>query len=320
MTVPPPRVTLGSFAPPVSTLGLGCAALPFDLEPDPDGEASRTIRAALRLGINLVDTSPMYVKGRGEQGAGAALRGVPRETYVLSTKVGYVMDDAAIANLSLGDGREKLYPSQDFSYDFTLASVERSLEILGQQRIDIVHLHDPKADRMREIVSGAARALRRCRDEGLIGAIGAGVTHVSDALAVLDAIEIDCMMIAGARTLLVREGEAELLPRCAERDIPVILAGPFNSGLLADPHQPAPRFRYRAATTESIELARRLAATCDRYDIPLKAAALQFPLRHPAIRLVMTGPSSVAEIDQNVSLLGVVVPEALWRDLETQAR
>ena len=198
----------------------------------------------------------------------------------------------------------------DFSYDGVLRSVDESLERLGLDRIDVLHIHDPD-DHYEEALAGAYRALDRLRGEGVIAAVGVGMNQVEMLVRFAREADFDCFLVAGRWTLLDRAALPELLPLCAERGIAVIAAGVFNSGILAG----GTTFDYRPAPPELLARAAGLEAVCARYGVPLAAAALQFPLRHPAIASVLLGPRSPAQLAQSLDLLDVPVPVGLWDEL-----
>ena len=253
--------------------------------------SAAAVDAAWALGVRTFDTAPFYRLGRSERELGAALALRPREEYVLSTKVGRVLrNGAAVFDLSPAGIRE---------------SFTRSLQRLGIDRVDTLLLHDPE-DHMHE----ASGALATARE--LAPTVGVGTNYVSVALELVRRGEVDVLMLAGRYTLLDRSAGDELLPVCLERNVPVLAAGAFNSGVLAG----GSTFDYRAAPAEVLERRQTLAEVCARHAVPLAAAALQFPLRHPAVVSVVVGARSAAEIEEDVRLLDVPVPEELWAELE----
>jgi D-threo-aldose 1-dehydrogenase len=201
-------------------------------------------------------------------------------------------------------------PVFDFGYDATLRSLEESLERLGLDRVDIVHIHDPD-DYMDEALAGAYRALERLRSEGVVRAIGAGMNHVEPLLRFAREGDFDCFLVAGRYTLLDRSAQPELLPLCLERGIDVIAGGVYNSGILAG----GSTFDYEPAAPELVERAGRLRAACERRGVPLLAAALQFPLRHPAVETALVGVRSPAEVDASLDAAAVPIPDELWAEL-----
>ena len=280
-----------------------------------DDEAHRVVEAAWNAGIRFFDTAPLYGHGLAERRLGAVLRTKPRDEFVLATKVGRLLRAGALpeAGQSYVDV-PPVNPVFDFSYDGVMRSVEESLERLGLDRIDVLHIHDPDAH-FEEALGGAYRALDRLRAEGSIGAVGAGMNQWEMPAQFARAADFDCFLLAGRYTLLDRSGARELLPLCLERGIAIIAGGVFNSGILANP-RPGGTFNYQAAPPDVVARAQELAAICERRGVELKAAAIQFPLRHPAVASVLTGCRSVAEIDENVSLFETPIPEELWKELD----
>lgn len=228
------------------------------------------------------------------------LRDKPRHEFVLTTKVGRLIRDGA--------------PVFDFSYDGVMRSVEESLGRLGMDRVDVLLIHDPD-DHYDEALRGAYPALDRLRSEGVISALGAGMNQAEMPARFARAADFDCFLLAGRFTLLDRIGARDLLPLCLERGIAVVAGGAYNSGILADPEGNA-HYNYRPAPPELIRRALALKATCEEHGVALKAAALQFPLRHAAIPAVLTGCSSVAELEENLRMFQAPIPDDLWAELD----
>jgi D-threo-aldose 1-dehydrogenase len=192
-----------------------------------------------------------------------------------------------------------------------LRSLESSLERLGLDRVDVLHVHDPD-DHLDVAIGEAFPALRRLRDEGVVGAIGAGMNASAPLARIVREAGVDCVLVAGRYTLLDRSAADELLPLCEREGVSVIAAGVFNSGLLADPWREDATFDYAAAPADLVSRARALATTCADHGVDVRAAALQFPLRHPAVATVLMGARSSAEVRANVDAFGAPVPDALW--------
>jgi D-threo-aldose 1-dehydrogenase len=299
----------------VTRLGLGSAFLGNLFVAVSDDEAHRVVDAAWNAGIRFFDTAPLYGHGLAERRLGAVLRTKPRDEFVLATKVGRLLRAGAPpeAGQSYVDV-PPVNPVFDFSYDGVMRSVEESLERLGLDRIDVLHIHDPDAH-FEEALAGAYRALDHLRAEGSIGAVGAGMNQWEMPARFARAADFDCFLLAGRYTLLDRSGADELLPLCVERGIAIIAGGVFNSGILANP-RPGGTFNYQAAPPDVVARAQELATICERHGVELKAAAIQFPLRHPAVASVLTGCRSVAEIDENVGLFQTPIPDELWTELD----
>ena len=279
-----------------------------------DDAAYEAVEAAWHAGIRLFDTAPLYGHGLAEQRLGAVLKTKPREDFVISTKVGRLLRAGAPSEPGQAfKGTPPVNPVFDFSYDGTMRSVEESLKRLGLDRVDILLIHDPD-NHFDEALRGAYPALDRLRSEGTVKSIGAGMNQSEMLARFAREADCDCFLLAGRYTLLDRGGATELLPLCLERGIAVIAGGVFNSGILADPG-PQARFNYAPATTEILEAARSIQETCRRHDVDVKAAALQFPLRNSAVRSVLTGCRSAAEVRENVRLFNAAIPDELWDDL-----
>ena len=301
--------------PPLSRFAVGTASLHLNDGAESIERVRDMVRIALAAGINWFDTAPLYVSGLAEGAVGQALSGIPRDSYHLSTKTGYVITEQTIAAMRTGDPRTKKYPPLSFSYDFTASSLERSFSRLRTSHLDAVFLHDPMPAHLDEISTGAMRVLDRMKRNGAVRSIGIGLSDVNAALFFLGRLQLDIIMLAGRYTLLIKDGE-ELLDRCRELGVTMLAAGALNSGLLADPFAPAPRFDYRAAPPVMIARARELDSICRTFDVPLRAAALQFPLRHPSVRAVVTGPASPAELRDIIAMAGRPIPSSLWSLLE----
>lgn len=295
----------------VPRIGLGTAALGGLFAAVDDKTAARTIDRAWERGIRFFDTAPLYGHGLSERRVGRALAGRPRDEFVLSTKVGRVLRDGAPADpgQSFWKGAPAANAVFDFSFDGVLQSLEESLERLGLDRVDVVHIHDPD-DHYADALRGAYPALARLRAEGIIRAVGVGLNQAALAARFAEEVELDCVLLAGRYTLLDRSA-ADVLPLLAELGVAVIAAGVFNSGLLAG----GTTFDYEVAPHETVQRVAQLDAVCATHGVTLKTAALQFPLRHAAVTSLLLGPRSVAELDENLDLLEAPVPDELWREL-----
>jgi D-threo-aldose 1-dehydrogenase len=297
----------------VTRLGLGGVALsgaPPATDPErpaPEAEARALIQRSLALGVNYFDTAPMYGVGESERRYGRALRGVGRDGYVLSTKVGRVLRPGA-------PGSPHLTWAFDFSERGVRESFATSLDRLGLERIDILFVHDPD-DHYQQAVDEAFPVLVELREQGLVRAIGAGMNQWQMELAFARAGHCDCFLLAGRYTLLDQGALPEFLPYCAENGIGVVAGGPYNSGILAVGPRAGATFNYRAAAPEMMDKAARIAAVCDRHGVPLKAAALQFVLAHPAIVSVIPGARSLAEVEENARMVEFSIPPELWAEL-----
>jgi len=289
-----------------------------------DEDAIATVEHAWNLGIRTFDVAPLYGFGAAERRVGRALQGRPRDEFVLETKVGRLVLplDAIPAGADI-DPQDANYPQDepvgivfDYTADGIRRSIEASLERLELERIDIALIHDPD-DHWPEAIEGAYPALARMRDEGLIRAIGAGMNQAAMLTRFAREGDFDVFLLAGRYTLLDQEALAELLPLCLERDIAILIGGAMNSGILADP-RPGSRFNYRPASTAVVDRARRLAVVCDRHAVPLRAAAIQFPLAHPAVRSLIAGVRRIDHLDEHPELMRLPIPADLWTDLRAE--
>jgi D-threo-aldose 1-dehydrogenase len=296
----------------VSRLGLGGVALSGappatdPQRPTPEDEGVALIRRSLALGLTYLDTAPMYGVGQSER-YGRALRGVPRDRFVLSTKVGRVLRPGA-------PGEQPTW-AFDFSAAGVRASFESSLERLGLERVDILFVHDPD-DHHAQAVAEAFPVLMELRAQGRVKAIGAGMNQWQMELDFARRGFCDCFLLAGRYTLLDQSALPELLPYCLERGIAVVAGGPYNSGILAVGPREGATYNYRPADPGMMGKARRIAAVCARHGVDLRAAALQFVLAHPAIVSVIPGARSIAEVEENVALIERPIPVGLWADLK----
>lgn len=312
-----PRETaeLGATGLRVTRLGLGSAPLGGLFAPVTDADAERTVERAYELGLRFFDTAPLYGSGLAEQRLGRALRAFPRDSYVLATKAGRLIRQGAPPEPGqvYHGTPAHMEPVFDFSDEGVRTSVRESLERLGLDRVDIVHLHDPDEHYEQALTEGYP-ALAGLRREGAIRAVGAGMNQAPMEARFLRAAAFDCFLLAGRYTLLDQSGLDELLPLAAERGASIIAGGVFNSGLLAAPG-PGGTYDYRPASPELVERAQRLDAVCRNHGVPLRAAALQFPLGHPAVAAVVVGARSRAELEEDVALFETGIPAQLWEEL-----
>jgi D-threo-aldose 1-dehydrogenase len=335
---PTGTIRLGRTNLQVTRLGLGTAPLGGLYDAVGDDAAVATVRRAWELGLRLFDTAPLYGAGLAERRLGAGLAGHPRDGYVLATKVGRVLVPHAATADSAGrvgsansagpvgsanSAAQDIYvedsgltPVFDFSYDATLRSIDDSLRRLGVDRIDIAHIHDPD-DHYAAALNGAYRALHELREQGVIGAVSAGMNQSAMLTDFARDGDFDCFLLAGRYSLLDQSGLADLLPVAAEKGIAIIAGGVYNSGLLADP-RPGATFDYAPASDELVARARRIGAVCARHGVPLPAAAIQFPFGHPAVASVAIGARSVAEIEENAAMFTHPIPSALWSELKAE--
>jgi D-threo-aldose 1-dehydrogenase len=268
-------------------LGLGCAPLGGLYAPVSEEDARATIDAAWDAGIRFFDVAPLYGEGLSEQRLGAALADRPRDEYVLSTKVGRLIRDGQAVF--------------DFSRDGVLRSLEESLERLRSDRVDVLLVHDPE-DHMEQALREALPAVRELREQGVVGAIGAGM-NFPEPLERIARESVDCVLMAGRYTLLDRSGLG-LLDACAALGVDVIAAGVFNSGILAG----GTTFNYALAPPELLARAAAVFEECERRGVSATAAALRFPLTHPAVKRVLAGARSPAELRADVEAVATELP------------
>ncbi len=300
-------------------LGLGGAALGGLHGPVSEREGAAALEAAWSGGIRYFDTAPLYGSGLGELRFGAFLRAEPRESYVLSTKVGWRIRPLERAERpgSLPFGREV-----DYTYDGTLRSIEDSLSRLGVESIDVALVHDVDpynhgeeyGRRRAEVLDGALPALERLRDQGLVRAVGIAVNNCDVCLDFLEHARPDLFLLAGRYSLLDRTAERALLPACAARGVGIIVGAPFNTGILAK--GPAGKFNHGAAPPDVLARVEAMQKVCAAHGTSLMAAALHFVLRHPVVASVLPGPRSADQVRSLVAAFGETIPEALWPDLE----
>lgn len=293
-------------------LGLGCAPLGNLFRAVDEEVATATVDAAWDAGVRLFDTAPLYGHGVSEARLGAALAHRPRDEYVLATKVGRLLVPGAEEDTIFADV-PPVRPAFDFSADGVRRSLDASLERLGTDRVDVLHVHDPD-DHLDQAEAEAFPALVRLRDEGVIGAVGLGTNLASVVARFVGRVDLDAVLLAGRCTLLDRSGPDEAFAACAEHGVPVLAAGVFNSGVLAAPG-PDAHFHYEPAAADVLARVDVLAATCADHDVPLAAAAIQYPLRFPEVTTVIVGARTPAELAEDAALLEVPIPDTLWSAL-----
>jgi D-threo-aldose 1-dehydrogenase len=313
------QVSLGKSNLVVTRLGLGGGPLAGLFTDVPEDQAVATLRRALNAGVRLFDTAPLYGLGKSETRVGKAFQGVNRDSYVLATKVGRMLVPEEPAKVSATQGEYINTPPVravfDFSYEGVMRSHEASLRRLNLDRVDILHIHDPD-DHYDEVMRGAYPALHKLREQGAIRAISAGMNQPEMLTRFAKEADFDCFLLASCYTLLVQSALHELFPLCIQKHIGIILGGPYNSGILATGARPGAKFAYKPATPEIMERVQKIEEVCRAHGVPLKAAALQFPLAHPAVISIIPGSRSEAELDENVRMLSFPIPPAFWSDMQ----
>ena len=316
--------TLAGRGLPLTTLGLGASALAGLYEAVSDAAATATLEAAWHAGIRYFDTAPFYGYTRSERRLGQFLSRQARDSYVLSTKVGRLMHaDPTVKPGSDGWADPLPYrPVFDYSYSGVLRSFEDSLQRLGLARIDMLLVHDigrlTHRDRHAEhwqalTAGGGFRALDELRSQRVVKAIGLGVNEWEVAQEALAAAPLDCVLLAGRYTLL-EQWSLGFLNHCAAAGVGVVIGGPFNSGLLAG----QPKYDYGNVPPNVMRRANALDATCAEFGVPLQAAALQFPLAHPAVTSVLAGMRSANQVAANAAWLECPIPRELWQRLRSR--
>jgi len=289
--------------------GLGCAPIGNLFSPVPDADAVATVEAALARNVRFFDTAPLYGSGESERKLGLALRGVPRDDYVIATKVGRILIDESGAPVrGAASGHDSIV---DLSRDGVLRSLEGSLARLGVDRVDVLHLHDPLD--VETALSASFPALAELREQGVVRAISVGLGKLDPLERIAAEAPLDVLMEAGRLTLLDRTALDRLLPVAARRGIGVIAAGVFNSGILVDPVA-SPFYEYKPAPADVVEAALRLRDICASFGVRLADAAVQFPLRAGADAVVV-GARTPAEVDAFVDGLDAEMPPELWARL-----
>ena len=249
-----------------------------------------------------------------------ALDGRARDSYVLSTKVGrYLVPDENPSSEQFYNVAN-LTPVFDYSRDGVMRSIEGSLERLGVDRIDILLIHDAdySGRPYEEARDGAAVALTELREQGVIRAWGTGLNVADWTARFVRETDLDVCLLAGRYTLLDQSAMAEALPAMAERGVSMVLGGPFNSGILASDLGDDATFDYVQAAPEVVAKARLIKAVCDAHDVPLKAAALQFPLAHPVVACAIPGARAPSEVEENLAMAAHPIPAGLWDDLKSE--
>ncbi|GGO25225.1 aldo/keto reductase [Micromonospora parathelypteridis] len=281
-----------------------------------DEEFASAVDAAWSAGVRYYDTAPHYGLGLSERRLGAALRHRPRDEYVVSTKVGRLLvpspEDAHLRDSAGFDVPASHRRVWDFSSDGIRRSIEASLDRTGLDRIDIVYLHDPD-DHWEQAVREAVPALVDLRDQGVVGAIGAGMNQSAMLARFVREADVDVMMCAGRYTLLEQGAADDLLPAAETSGVGVVVAGVYNSGLLSQDRPPADAvYNYQQAPAELIERTRRIAEVCETYGVTLPQAALAFVRRHPAVVSTVVGVRNEAQTVEAVRRSEIAVPEELW--------
>jgi D-threo-aldose 1-dehydrogenase len=312
-------------------LGLGGASIGNLYRAISETDAQATLESAWRAGVRYFDTAPQYGLGLSETRLNPFLRSKSRKDYVISTKVGRLLQVCAPAERT-GIGTFFETPSRrqvyDYSHDGIMRSLEFSLERLGLDSVDILYVHDVdlfahgsaavRDGHVKTLMTDGYKALVKLRDQKVIKAFGAGVNEWQICEALAKQGDFDLFLLAGRYTLLEQEALDSFLPLCEQRGIGIVLGGPYNSGILATGPRPGAMYNYGKAPPEILDRVRKIAAVCAAHKVLLPQAALRFPLLHPSVVSVIPGAASPKEVALNVKTLGVRIPKTLWRDLKAQ--
>ena len=315
-----------------SAIGLGTVPIGELYEVMDEKTAIATVEGAWQSGIRVFDSSPHYGNGMAESRMGAGLRHAPRSEIVVSTKIGRVMDPFSKPPPRNKDvyspgfvGGYAHAPRFDYSYDGAMRSVEHSLLRTGLSRIDVLLIHDcdvwthgaEAGQRFKEAMDGAYRALDKLRSDKTVAAIGFGINEADTCAKFARAGDFDVAMMAGRYSLLIQNGMTEFLPLALEKKMGVMLAGVFNSGILATGAVPGAKFEYAPAPPDVMDRVRRIEAICAAHGTSIRRAALQFAMGHPAVVTVVLGAASAEEARANAADADRPVPAALWSELKS---
>lgn len=320
---------IGNTNVKIDSLGFGCAPLGNLFQPVSDNDAKQVLQAAWQSGFRYFDTAPHYGQGLSERRIGDQLRELRGQEYVLSTKVGRILKPAGYAK------ERHCYQSPmpfdfeyDYSYDGVMRSFEDSIQRLGLDRIDVLYMHDigklthGSANEMHfeQAMTGGYRAMDELRSQGVIGAIGLGVNEYQVCEDALERGDWDCFLLAGRYTLLEQESLRTFLPKCEQRNCSIIVGGAYNSGILATGTKRGGTlyYDYAPAPEPVIRKVQKIEAVCGEFNVPLAAAALQFPLAHPSVISVIPGMSNASRIEQTLGLFNTQIPPEFWNELSSQ--
>lgn len=310
-------VNFGRAGLKVSQVGLGTAPLGGMFSSVQESTSDELIETAIKMGVNYFDTSPFYGHTKAEKRLGRGLAFFDaNKTAIVSTKVGRVFIPGAHQGPTIFQDLEPYIPIFDYSAEGVRKSFEESLVRLGIDHIDILFIHDPE-NHMDQAISKAYPELEKMRSEGLIKSIGVGINYSDLATRFVKETDIDIVLIAGRFTLLDQTALDDLLPQAQKRNVSVLAAGVFNSGVLVNPVDTA-TYEYQQAPIEIISKARAIHQAIKPYSVPVTAVGLQFPLRHPSVKAILTGARTGAELKSNLKDFDLELPSELWSDLENQ--
>ncbi|HEY8577786.1 MAG TPA: aldo/keto reductase [Devosia sp.] len=319
---------LGRTGLDVTTISFGGGGIGNLFKPSTRDDAEATLQGSWEAGIRFFDTAPRYGHGLSERRLGDFLRDKPRDSYVLSTKVGRLLTPLRGRTMTDYGFADPLPFEQeyDYSYDGIMRSFEDSLQRLGLDQIDVLYMHDIGRDTHGDAnehwqpiaFDGGLKAMTHLRDQGLVKAIGLGVNEVQVCLDALEHADLDCFLLAGRYSLLDHAGAAPLLDACRQRGASLVVGGVFNSGILATGPKPGAMFNYAPASEEILSRARRIEQVCQAHNVPLATAALHFPFRSDVVASVLLGVSNTRNLERNLSGLSAEIPKELWADLQAE--
>lgn len=310
----------------VAPLGFGGAPIGNLYTPVSEEDAQAALHDALTRGIRYFDTAPFYGHGLSEQRLGRALAGLPRASFAVSTKVGrLISEDHSRREMPDGFAVRGTRADFDYSRDGVQRSFAASLGRLGIDHVDILYLHDigrlthgeRHPEMLRMALDEALPAMASLRDSGAAGAIGIGVNEEDVCLEVLPRFDLDCIMLAGRYTLLEHRSSLELMRQAHARGVRILVAAPYNSGLLAGASGPGSTYNYAPVDEAMAKRARRIYEECAAEQVDVGAAALQFPLGHPAVAGVVAGQRNAAEVSSAVKRMETPIPPSLWQRLRS---
>ena len=327
-----PRRKIGNTDLEVVTLGLGCASMGNLYRSVTDVQAKETAQCALDAGLRYLDTAPYYGFGLSERRVGDVLRKEPRDSYILSTKVGRLLRPGGVTDEEIArhgfHSPMPFEPVYDYSYDGIMRSYEDSLQRLGLKRIDILYIHDigrathgdDNTRLFRIAMESGYKALDELRSSGQISAFGLGVNEYEVCEEAMEYGDFDCFLLAGRYTLLEQGALDTFLPKCAERNASVIIGGVYNSNILVLGTRSKQQlyYNYETAPAEIIERVRRLETVCDGFQVSLPAAALQFPLACPAVAGIIVGMGNPQRIAHTLELFTSNLPTEFWQTLHAE--
>ena len=308
------QVEFGRAGLTVSALGVGCAPLGGLFSSVKDADVDELIATALDIGVTYFDTAPFYGHGSSERRIGKGLRKVPRADFRLSSKVGRVLEPGESTEPNEYVDLDPFTPVFDYTPSGIRRSFESSLERLGLDSIDILYIHDPD-DYLDQAIDEAYPELDKMRSEGLVSSIGVGTNLAEIGTRFVRETDIDVALVAGRFTVLDQVALDEFLPEAHRRNVSVLGAGVFNSGVLVNPVEGA-TYNYAPASAEILDKTRAIHDVVRSHNVPIEAVGLQFPLRHPATKAVLTGVRTAQELLTNVAAFDAEIPNSLWSELE----